>query len=127
MAQFGFIPIIKNITRPVSNTCIDHIFIKIKFFANIKPIIIQSNITVHYPIMIYIDNNLLDNCNNKPSPLKIFRADKLKLTSLIQNHEWSEIYKIIDINTVTHYFIVTLTSLKKRPHLKYLLILKLRN
>ena len=75
MAQFGFTPVIKNTIRPASNTCIDHIFIKIKSFVNIKPITIQSNITDHYPIMISI-GNILNNRNNKPNYLKILRTDE---------------------------------------------------
>lgn len=64
MAQFGFSPLIKTITRPALNICIDHIFIKIKFLANIVPIIIvHFNITDHYPTML-VDNILLDNRNN---------------------------------------------------------------
>lgn len=79
MAQFGYYAVIKYITRTAYNTCIDHIFIKTKSFLNIQPIIIQSNITDHYPFMIRISNIILNNCMNKPNPLKILKTDKLKL------------------------------------------------
>jgi len=62
MAQFGFLPLIKNITRPTSKTCIDHIFLKTKSFNNLLPIVVHTNITDHYPTTLSI-GNLLDNRN----------------------------------------------------------------
>jgi len=35
MAPLGFASLINTVTRPISNTCIDHIFIKTKSHANI--------------------------------------------------------------------------------------------
>ncbi|KAF0752799.1 Uncharacterized protein FWK35_00012261 [Aphis craccivora] len=112
MAQLGFIPVIENITRPASNTCIDHIFVKTKSLDHIKPIIIKSNITDHYPKIISV-GNILDNRHNKPNPLKILITDEAKLTDLIQNFEWSEMYDI-DTNRTAHYFTEKITSLKKQ-------------
>lgn len=90
MAQFGFSLLIKTITRPPSNICIDHIFIKSKSLANIVPIIIHSHITNHYSTMLSI-GNLLDNRNNKLNSQKILKTEHKKLSSSIENHNWSEI------------------------------------
>lgn len=112
MAQFGFLPLIKNITRPTSKTCINHIFLKTKSFNNLLPIVVHTNITDHYPTALSI-GNLSDNRNNSPNPLKILKNDHFKLTNQIQNHNWSEIFDFNDINLALHYLVETK---KKKLH-----------
>lgn len=70
MAQFGFLPLIKNITRPTSKTCIDHLFLKTKSYKNLLPIVVHTNITDHYPTNFSI-GNLSANRKNSPNPLKV--------------------------------------------------------
>lgn len=111
MAQFGFSPLINKITRPATNICIDHIFVKTKSLANITPIIVQSNITDHYPIILSI-GNLVDNRNNTKNPFKLLKIDDKKLDNLIQNHNWSEITKLKDVNKSNHYCTETINNLK---------------
>jgi endonuclease/exonuclease/phosphatase family metal-dependent hydrolase len=67
MMEYGFIPFINKVTRPSSNTCIDHVFIKTKARKNVLSIIPQFNITDHYPIILSI-KNISKNRNNEPNP-----------------------------------------------------------
>lgn len=85
LAQFGFRHLIKNISRPASNTCIGHILLKTKSSANIKQIIIYSNKTDHYHTVQNVGNTL-NNRNNDPNPLKLLKIDDIKLSMPIQNH-----------------------------------------
>lgn len=112
MARFGFLPLIENITRPSSKTCIDHIFIKSKSLYSLLPIVVHSNVTDHYPTVLSI-GNISDNRNNSPNPLKLLNINDDKLTELIQNHNWSEISEIYDVKKVSHYLIETINKLKE--------------
>lgn len=118
MAQFGLSSLINTITRPISNTCIDHIFIKTKSHANIVPIIVISNITDHYPTILSL-GNILDKRNNIPNPLKILKTDNQKLSNSIENHNWLEILEVTYVNKATQYFTSTLNNQKTKPRLKY--------
>lgn len=84
LAQFNFPPLIKNISRPASKIYIDHILLETKSFANIKPIIIHSNITDHYPIVPSV-SNILDNHNNNTNSLKISSLNNFRPISVISN------------------------------------------
>jgi len=94
MVQFGFLPLIKNNTRPTSKTCIDHIFLKTKSYNNLLPIVIHTNITDHYPTTLSI-GNLSDNHNNSPNSLKVLKVDDFKLTNQIKNHNIGWKYLIL--------------------------------
>lgn len=111
MAQFGFASLINIIIRPISNTCIDHIFIKTKSHANIVPIIVLSNITDHYSTILSL-GNILDKRNNTPNPLKILKTDNQKLSNSFENHNWSELLEYTDVNKAIQYFTSTLNNLK---------------
>ena len=62
MVEKGFVPYINEHTRVTNdtNSCLDHFFIKIPTniskLLNISPIILQSNITDHFPIIVKIAN-----------------------------------------------------------------------
>jgi len=112
MAQFGILSLIKNITRPTSKTCIDHIFLKTKSYNNLLSIVVHTNITDHYLTTLSI-GNLSDNRNNSLNPLKVLKIDDFKLTNQIQNHNWSEICDFNDVNLALHYLVETINKLKK--------------
>lgn len=67
LLEIGLIPCIDKITRPESKTCIDHFALKIKTFAEITPIVLHTQITDHYSIILDIvkpGNNTFTNKNN---------------------------------------------------------------
>lgn len=113
MAQYGFSLFIKTITRPVSNIYLNYIFIKTKSLANLVPIIVNSYITDHYSNILTIDN-IIDNRNNEPNPLKILKTGCQKLSNSIENHNWSEILKFAYVNKATQYFISTINNLNNQ-------------
>ncbi|XP_039299521.1 uncharacterized protein LOC120355241 [Nilaparvata lugens] len=57
--ECGYISCIDRITRPNSNTCIDHFFIKLPFHFNACSFILQTSITDHFVIGLEVENNLL--------------------------------------------------------------------
>ncbi|XP_039279261.1 uncharacterized protein LOC120350360 [Nilaparvata lugens] len=57
--ECGYISCIDRITRPNSNTYIDHFFIKLPFHFNACSFILQTSITDHFVIGLEVENNLL--------------------------------------------------------------------
>lgn len=80
-------------------------------------------IVTQQPTMINM-GDILDNRSSKPNPLEILKTDELKLTNLIQNYEWSKMFKITDIKKATLYFTEKIIVLTNGTHLKYPLTLK---
>ena len=118
MMEYGLIPFINNVTRPSSNTCIDHVFIKTKSEKNVLSIIPQLNITDHYPIILSI-KNISKNRNNEPNPLK---TDEVELTRLIKAQDWLAVYQNREADNATNTFTEILNTIKistsKEIHLK---------
>lgn len=110
MAEYGFVPLIKNITRPKSFTCIDHVFIKTNSLINILPTIPHINITDHYPIVISI-KNILNNRNNKPNPLTLTKINNIELSYAIKIQDWTNVYESTDVNIATNTFIEILNTI----------------
>jgi len=79
---------------------------------------VHTNITDHYPTTLSI-GNLSDNRNNSPNQLKVLKIDDYKLTNLIQNHNWSEIFDFNDVNLALQYLVEIINKLKKILHNRY--------
>ncbi|KAL4121981.1 hypothetical protein QTP88_014396 [Uroleucon formosanum] len=81
--EYGFVPFINNVTRPSSNTCIDHVFIKTKTRKNVLSII----------------PHISKNRNNEPNPLTIMKTNEVELTQLIKRQDWLSIYQNKELPT----------------------------
>lgn len=108
MAEFGFKSVINNCTRiqGLSQSCLDHIFIKSKEDIEdiILPIIIQTNITDHFPVLIQLV--LEQEQNNKQyrkNRIKYIQYKKLK--EQMSNVDWSDVYNSRDVETATKKFL----------------------
>ena len=95
---FGFKPFIDIPTRVTdhSKTCIDQIFGKIPDDVPILPLVCDLGITDHYTTMINIDSTVISTPEMDPKP-----ANKLnwnRLSNLIGNLEWDDIYREDNVN-----------------------------
>jgi hypothetical protein len=112
LAEFGYFKMIDTITRPASNSCLDHIFMKSKTIIYSKPIVCPITISDHYPILLSI-GNLISNRKNKPDPLTINTINYSILSNLISNQNWCTILEHADVNKATKCFINILNNLVK--------------
>lgn len=96
LALHGLQPYINSATRVTndSSTCIDHIFVKKNLNINnlnYKSLIVTYDITDHYPIMINITQ---ENINNPITPIvlnKTIKIDYNKLAELLKETNWSNV------------------------------------
>lgn len=85
---------------------IDHFFIKCtdqeKHFV---PIIMQTPITDHYPILLYLDtNNNIKSTTKKNYATKKY-IDYVKLKRDLENEQWAELFQMEDLNLQWELFI----------------------
>lgn len=115
MSEYDFVSAINEYTRIQSNSqsCIDHFFIKtLKDKNDLLPIILKTNITDHFPIMLSIPIEKRE--INLPSNNIIQIIDKNKLKNNIKQVEWGLFHNIPDINTQTNWLIETIQEVIKQ-------------
>lgn len=95
----GFVSSFKDITRPVSGTCIDHVFVKNrvkKDLLEIVPVILNYDITDHLPILLNISPTRAD-CTQKHNENLVFtKLDYDKLIQLAASVHWDDILEVQD-------------------------------
>lgn len=115
MNSLGFQSYINSITRSISKTCLDHLFINQKLNSGIlcfESYILEEDITDHSPIMFFVrqrgdpQENLMQSQNHMKSKLNI---PKFKL--LLQNFDWSIVMNEGNPETATTIFIETYQQL----------------
>lgn len=110
LGEEGFTPAINSFTRVDGNskTCIDHIFIKNKMqnnnTYNYIPIILQSHITDHYPVIVQIITPGKSVPIDKKEKYKIF-LDKNKLQEKLREEQWVDVYSSSNVHEATEMFI----------------------
>lgn len=95
LLSHGFIGLIKEVTRPKSNTCLDHLFLKKNISNNqldFNTFLIDHDLTDHLPILLNITftNNKIQN-NVKPSFIDYERIDFEKLDEYAKKINWDNI------------------------------------
>lgn len=98
LGMYGFKPYIDCITRELSGTCLDHIFIRNNLRLNnfkINTYVINYDITDHYPIMLNISQDH-HNKNNLLVKKTIVNIDQMKLDQLFKQETWTGITEILD-------------------------------
>jgi len=113
--SLGYLQYINKPTRETSEsaTCIDHFFVKQKSCRSnfeIKPYIIKTFITDHYPIILDISYKNEINNNRTVIPLKYKKLDHIKLAQTIENHNWHNILNSNDPEECTNKFISELND-----------------
>lgn len=122
LAERGFFPYVNHSTRisEENESCLDHCFINISpnitNTINISPIVLKSNITDHYPIIIKLirktqNKNTKENINNEQTQT-IYNYKILK--QLMQSETWQNLFQISDPNLAYESFLNILnTNLEK--------------
>lgn len=108
MAEFGFKSIINIYTRiqGSSQSCVDHIFVKSKFDIDdvILPIIIQTNITDHFPVLFQLVTESEQQSQQYHKNIKKYILyDKLK--EHLSSADWSEVFQSWDVESATKTFL----------------------
>lgn len=117
MAQNGFLSYINKATRisDESESCIDHFFLRTKNVnENIKitPIIIQSAVTDHYPILIKIEENFKSSSSNKSQIKNTYSQIQYnKLINKLSKENWNNLYNYHDSEIAYEHFINKFTHL----------------
>lgn len=109
MAHLGFVPFINSVTRPDTNTCLDHIFVNQKLKSrsiSLGSFILDSHMTDHYPTML---NVTLDRTLNKDETTQnsyfITKLDLIKFKNLLSLQDWSYVTAMVDPEVATNCFV----------------------
>ena len=113
MSQMGYLSYINAVTRPDTNTNIDHIFLKCKNIPNLelKPFVLDSCVTDHFPVMINIalksnEKNNTQMRNNPGEHVFIKKTINLNnLKKLLTEQDWTVIKDIGDSDKAMKTFI----------------------
>ncbi|KAJ8969378.1 hypothetical protein NQ317_000723 [Molorchus minor] len=108
LAEFGFHPVINDYTRIQgdSKSCLDHIFIRSKgdFDDLILPLIVQTSITDHFPVLFQlVTGGLKNNIQYKENIIKHINYDKLR--KQLSDVDWSDVYNLKDVESATKAFL----------------------
>lgn len=115
LSEFGYISMINNCTRENenSNSCIDHIFIKNN--NNVSdlnmPIILKSNITDHYTIILQIISSH-NSINTKSKKYRTIINYK-QFESTLKNTSWDEVYLAQNVESATQKFLDSFKNILK--------------
>nr|CAI5838902.1 unnamed protein product [Callosobruchus analis] len=112
LGSLGFEPYINGYTRVQQETksCIDHMFVKdLNLSFQYTPIIMQYDISDHYPIIIQVLASEKETHNNS---LKFIQyLDKKKLISNTSLEEWTQIYTSNTLELATNIFVDKLQNI----------------
>lgn len=113
LLSYGFKSFINSITRPISKTCIDHIYIKTNNFKeiNFSVVVEEIGLTDHSLLALYSD--VFRNC---PSPQENRceinkKIDFKRLKGYLQTYNWEHIYQTNDVNDAFFMFIRDLKNI----------------
>lgn len=112
LAALNFVPYINEVTRPKTQTCIDHFFIKCPSNKNynISSFIFENNsISDHYPIAISIPSNM--NNINKSENITKKHINYNSLKADLKKETWLDVYSETDKNKAVSLFINKIINL----------------
>jgi len=120
MFSHGFVPLCQEITREVSETCLDHIFLRDKnktFSRKIDSYIIEHDITDHLPLMLHIsDDFALNPASNCQHVFKCINMNKLN--HLASEVDWSYILRFDQAEEATNYLLGKLNVIIEKSEFK---------
>lgn len=96
--ESGLSSCIDKVTRPISNSCIDHFFLKMKYYNEITPLVIQTNITDHYCIALEIKQFGSKNLAVVNSDIFRNRINWVKVETYLQNNSNKYILDCTDVD-----------------------------
>lgn len=117
LAVHGFTQCINKYTRPQSQTCLDHFFVKgenKQNFRTLHTFVMNYKITDHCPVILTFERNTKEN-SSKP---QIIREKKYinyqQLKSDLRNTSWQNVYQERDLNLAWSFFLEFLQNLIKK-------------
>jgi hypothetical protein len=108
--EAGFISCLDKITRPDSNTCIDHYFLKSPKNIDAKSVIIQNQITDHHSVCLHV----LNTGNGSPTQNNVRMTDKKNWTNIYNSlltQDWTHVLATQDVNLSVNNFISTISQI----------------
>lgn len=108
MSTLGFQPYINKITRPISGTCLDHIFVNKKLQCskiNLNSYILEGDITDHSPVMLTIRQQdvSLKLVNNQEIPRN--KLNIVKFKKLLKDTKWRIVTEEKNPESATNIFL----------------------
>lgn len=111
--SFGFVSLINKPTRVQGNskTCLDHIFVRCKdsVYDNLKSVVLRSDLTDHYPVLINIKLNKSVTSTNSGKAIKLL--DFQKLNNLMAETRWDDVIQESDVERSAAEFIGRIKSI----------------
>lgn len=99
LSMYNYISYINSYTRPISETCLDHFYVKIgkKILENvISSFVIREGITDHFPIALFIKTKSLDQKHHRKYTTRVINYHSLRTD--LKNENWDVIYTAHDSN-----------------------------
>lgn len=116
LAEHRYLSTINDKTRVQGGggSCIDHIFVKSNSEILFSPIVLQTLITDHYPV-------ILECSTSKEKPRSILNVNHTrtylnheKLRNKLKNENWNNLYDMDDTNTAVNFFVDKLKTVIKQ-------------
>lgn len=127
LSSLGFQYYIKSITRSLTNSCLDHIFVKQKIKSNnlfIKSCILEEDITDHSPVMLFIGQKEKNNKVNQMETVIKTKLNVLKFKQKLQEASWSVVMDENDPELATKFFLSIYNQLLTDSTEKYTIKVK---
>lgn len=125
MAQLGFISYINNVTRPDTNTCLDHIFVCQKLRTtnfHFQSFILDSHFSDHIPTMLNVSlGNITSENHFCQANIIKTKIDINKFKELLQVQNWSSIINNPDPETATKDFLIIYDNTMEKAKIEYTL------
>lgn len=124
MAQQGFVSYVNSITRPDSNTCLDHIFVSQKLKSGklgLSSFILDSHVTDHYPTMLNVrfDSKI---CNSMASGvITKTKLDVDGFRALLRSQDWSCVLGVQSTEVAASTFIDVYRNLMKETETEHVI------
>lgn len=119
MNTHGFFSLYEDVTRPESQTCLDHVFLKTNLKESsikLRPYIVDYDITDHLPVLVEfsLNNENCDNENQKQFTVK--NINYKKLTDLAQSKNWEETLTYTDSEMALDYLIKNIADIVEESY-----------
>lgn len=113
LSDLGFAACVDKVTRPASNTCIDHYFIRLPNTLSASSIILQTHVTDHFAVCLQIKSNKTPSNFNSQTNEKLFvlKTDWENVKKSLVSQSWDKVLTDNDASSSTKSFIEILQNL----------------
>lgn len=115
MATHGYVSLYQDVTRPESKSCLDHVFLnkKINDHLDVRPAIVNYDITDHLPILINFFSNDKKTTTSIKKSSTYTKINFEKLNNQAREKNWKGILDIPDPELATEKLITTINHTVK--------------